>query len=544
MCAKLLRSHDGDNGDSRLARWLDERFENLRRAYRRRLHGSLETRSVIAVFGLIVLVSCGFLFLGANSELAPEEDQGFVIASSTSDPFSTVEYLERYTESFVDLRQEIPELANVFIINGGSGGGGSMAESTNQAITGFVLKPWNQRERGTREVLDESIQPAAQKVAGLDVATFMPPALPTGGEGFPVEFVIGSTEALSNIQELSEQILAAARESSKFIFLTSDLNIDKPRVRIEVDRDKAALLGVDMATLGNDLSAMLAGGYVNRFSLDNRSYRVIPQVERIQRLNPEQLENYYTRSRSGELIPMASLVSLRETVEPRQLKRFQQLNAVTISGVPRPGVTLGEALGVLDEAAADVLPPGYNVDYKGQSRQFKTEGAALLLTFAFALTVIYLVLAAQFESFRDPLIMLVTVPMSICGAMIFVSLGLTTLNIYTQVGLVTLIGVISKHGILIVEFANKLQQEGLSKRKAIEEAASIRLRPILMTTAALVLAMVPLLIATGAGAASRFSMGLVIATGMTIGTAFTLFVVPAMYLYLARDHGHADGATG
>jgi multidrug efflux pump len=540
MCAKLLKAGDGENGDSRLAQWLDAKFDGLRRSYRRRLHGALETKSVIAVFGLIVLVSCGFLFMSAQSELAPEEDQGFVIAQSTSDPYSTIEYLERYTRTFVDLIDEIPELENVFIINGASGGGGGMTESTNSAITGFVLKPWNQRERGTREVMTEAIQPAAQNVAGLDVATFMPPALPSGGSGFPVEFVIGSTEPLSNIQELSGQVMQAARESGKFIFVNSDLNIDKPRVRIQVDRDKAALLGVDMATLGNDLSAMMAGGYVNRFSMDNRSYRVIPQVAREWRLNPEQLENYYTRSRSGELIPLSTLVSLENTVEPRQLKRFQQLNAVTISGVPRPGVPLGEALSVLDEAAADVLPPGYNVDYAGQSRQFKTEGSALLMTFAFALTVIFLVLSAQFESFRDPLIMLVTVPMSICGAMIFVALGLTTLNIYTQVGLVTLIGVISKHGILIVEFANKLQEEGMAKRKAIEEATSIRLRPILMTTAALVLAMVPLLIATGAGAASRFSMGLVIATGMTIGTAFTLFVVPAMYLYLARDHGNAE----
>ncbi|MDZ7789200.1 MAG: efflux RND transporter permease subunit [Xanthomonadales bacterium] len=537
MCAKLLKAHDGDNGDSRLAGWLDAQFNKLRRAYRRRLHGALETKSVIAVFGLIVLVSCGFLFMAASSELAPEEDQGFIIAQSTSDPYSTIEYLERYTRSYVDLIDEIPELENVFIINGGGGG---MVEASNSAITGFVLKPWNQRERGTRQIMDEEIQPATQKVAGLDVATFMPPSLPSGGSGFPVEFVIGSTEPLSNIQGLAEEILQAARESGKFIFVNSDLDIDKPRVRIHVDRDKAALLGVDMATLGNDLSAMLAGGYVNRFSMDNRSYRVIPQVTRERRLNPEQLENYYTRSRSGELIPMSNLVRLEETVEPRQLKRFQQLNAVTVSGVPRPGVPLGDALTILEEAAAEVLPPGYNVDYAGQSRQLRTEGAALLLTFAFALTVIFLVLSAQFESFRDPLIMLVTVPMSICGAMIFVSLGLTTLNIYTQVGLVTLIGVISKHGILIVEFANKLQQEGMSKRKAIEEATSIRLRPILMTTAALVLAMVPLLIATGAGAASRFSMGLVIATGMTIGTAFTLFVVPAMYLYLARDHGHAE----
>ena len=293
-----------------------------------------------------------------------------------------------------------------------------------------------------------------------------------------------------------------------------------------------------MRTLSTDMAAMLSGGYANRFALENRSYRVIPQVQRSDRLNPEQLGSFYTRTRSGELVPLSTLVTLQESVQPQQLKRFQQLNAVTISAVPRPGVTLGEALGILEQAAAEVLPPGYSVDYAGQSRQFKTEGSALMLTFFFAIVVIYLVLAAQFESWRDPLIMLITVPMAICGAMIFVSLGLTTLNIYTQVGLLTLVGVISKHGILIVEFANKLQLEsGLSKRAAIEEAASIRLRPVLMTTAALVFAMVPLLIATGPGAASRFAMGLVIASGMTLGTAFTLFVLPAMYLYLARDHG-------
>jgi multidrug efflux pump len=258
-------------------------------------------------------------------------------------------------------------------------------------------------------------------------------------------------------------------------------------------------------------------------------------VRRLDRLNPEQLTGYYTRTGSGELIPLSTLVTLQESVEPQQLKRFQQLNSVTISGVPRPGVTLGAALEVLDAAAAETMPAGYTVDYAGQSRQFKTEGSQLIVAFFFALIVIFLVLAAQFESFRDPIIMLVTVPMSICGAMLFVSLGLTTINIYTQVGLVTLIGVISKHGILIVEFANRLREQGRSKREAIEEAAAIRLRPVLMTTAALVMAMVPLLIASGPGAAARFSMGLVIATGMAIGTAFTLFVVPAIYLYLAHD---------
>jgi multidrug efflux pump len=304
---------------------------------------------------------------------------------------------------------------------------------------------------------------------------------------------------------------------------------------VVVDREKAALLGIDMNALAEDLSAFLSGGFANRFALADRSYKVIPQVQRVDRLNADQLENFYTRTGSGELVPMSTLVELRQTVEPQQLKRFQQLNSVTVAGVPRPGVTLGEALGILQAAARDVMPPGYSVDYAGQSRQFMSEGSQLTLTFFFALLVIYLVLAAQFESFRDPIIMLVTVPMSVCGAMIFVSLGFTTINIYTQVGLVTLIGVISKHGILIVEFANKLRAEGRAARAAIEAAAAIRLRPVLMTTAALVVAMVPLLIATGPGAAARFAMGLVIASGMTIGTLFTLFVLPAIYLYLTRD---------
>ncbi len=534
MCAFLLKPHDA--GQGRLAAWLDARFESLRRAYLRRLHGALETKAVIAVFGALILVSTYFLFVTSPSELAPEEDQGFVFFVGESDPYSTLDYLQRYTDEIAVIAEDVPEVDNIFQINGFGGGGGG---STNSAIGGFVLKPWSERERSTKQVLEQDIQPRIGEIAALNSFAVIPPALPTaGGGGTPVEFIVGGTGSLEVIQELAGEILGRAYGSGKFIFLNTDLKIDKPRVEILVDRDKAALLGIDMRTLSTDMAAMLSGGYANRFALENRSYRVIPQVQRSDRLNPEQLGSFYTRTRSGELVPLSTLVTLQESVQPQQLKRFQQLNAVTISAVPRPGVTLGEALGILEQAAAEVLPPGYSVDYAGQSRQFKTEGSALMLTFFFAIVVIYLVLAAQFESWRDPLIMLITVPMAICGAMIFVSLGLTTLNIYTQVGLLTLVGVISKHGILIVEFANKLQLEsGLSKRAAIEEAASIRLRPVLMTTAALVFAMVPLLIATGPGAASRFAMGLVIASGMTLGTAFTLFVLPAMYLYLARDHG-------
>ena len=534
MCARLLKPHG--QGGGKLEAWLDARFEALRLAYMRRLHGALEARPVILTFGAIVLVATYFLFVTSPSELAPQEDQGFILTISESDPYSTLDYLERYTSQIADIAKSIPEAGNLFLINGFEGAAG--AASTSNAIAGFVLNPWSERDRTTQQVLDESVQPQVSQIAGLEVAAIIPPPLPTpGGRGFPVEFVIGSTASVEVLQEAADDVLARARESKKFVFLKSDLKIDKPRNTLRIDRDKAAALGIDMRQLSGDLSAMLSGAYTNRFSLDNRSYKVVPQVRRADRLNPDQLASYYTRARDGRLVPMAAVVTLDDEVQPQSLKRFQQLNSVTLSGVPRPGVTLGEALGVLESASAELLPAGFNVDYAGQSRQFKAEGGALMLTFFFALLVIYLVLAAQFESFRDPLIMLITVPMAICGAMIFVSLGLTTLNIYTQVGLVTLIGVISKHGILIVEFANSLQiTKGLSRREAIEQASSIRLRPVLMTTAALVLAVVPLLIASGPGSSARFAIGLVIASGMTLGTLFTLFVLPAMYLTLGRDH--------
>jgi len=444
------------------------------------------------------------------------------------------------------IAEESPETGNLFLLNGIGGAGAA----TNSAFAGFVLNSWNERDRSTISV-QQSIEAELQQIAALQMFSFVPPSLPSAGGGPPVQFVIGSTESAENLLELSDQILMKAYESRKFIFIDKDLKIDKPRVEVLIDREKAATLGISMQQIGAELGAMLSGGFANRFSLENRSYKVIPQVQRSDRLTPTQLEQYYIRTSSGELIPLSTLVSLRETVEPQQLKRFQQLNAVTLQGVPRPGVSLGEALAVLDQAAAEILPPGYSVDYAGQARQLKTEGGGLVLAFFFALVLIYLVLAAQFESWRDPLVMLVTVPMSVCGAMLAINLvaiingflqmgGMeafpgASMNIYTQVGLVTLIGVISKHGILIVEFANKLQEEGRSRREAIEEASSIRLRPVLMTTAALVLAMVPLLMATGPGNGARFAMGLVVSTGMTIGTAFTLFVVPTVYMYIGRD---------
>ncbi|QNN45616.1 efflux RND transporter permease subunit [Thermomonas brevis] len=558
MSSKILLAHDPDHPKSKFENWLDTRFDKLHHGYKRKLHGALETKSVIAAFGLIVLVSCAFLYMTAPKEPAPLEDEGFIFSVASADPIATLDYVERYTEEVTKIAKGVPEVQDYFLFNGGFGGGGGASPS---AMAGFVLKPWSQRSRSTNAVLQQELQPKMSQVTGLNVFALVPPSLPSaGGGGGGGEFVIGGVGELSQLSELADAILQKAMASKRFIFLDKDLKIDKPRIEVNIDRDKAATLGIDMRTLAADMSAMLAGGYSNLFSMQNRSYRVIAQVQRSDRLNASALENYYTRTRDGELIPLSTVVTLKESAQPQSLKRFQQLNAVSITFAPRPGVSKGEALAILDQAAKDVLPQGYSVDYAGESRQFKQEGSAMLLTLALALVVIFLVLSAQFESFRDALIMLLTVPMAICGALLALNvlalaanvlqfMGIEafpgmSINIYTQVGLVTLVGVISKHGILIVEFANKLQiEQGLSKREAIEEATGIRLRPVLMTTAALVFAMIPLLLAKGPGAASRFSMGVVIVSGMTIGTLFTLFVLPAFYLYLARDHAHDAGKT-
>jgi len=529
MCAYILKPHQAEGKqDKSLEAWLNTRFENLRTGYQRQLHSTLDTMPVILTFAAIVLVSCYFLFITSPSELEPAEDQGFVFSILEADSFATLDYLERNTAELNKLPAQAPEIRNVFIING--------MGSTNSAIAGFVLAPWDQRERSTAEVLEQNIQPHMAGIPGLNSFALVPPSLPSPGDGTPIEFVIGSTLPFAALDEVVQQVLGRAMASGRFIFVDSDLKINKPRQTVQIDREKAALMGVSMQQIAADLGSLLSGADAGRFALDNRSYRVIPQVERSERLNPAQLKDYYTRNEQGELIPLSTLVTLTESVQPQALRGFQQLNAVKISGVPRPGVPLGEALAVLDQIAAEVLPAGFSVDYAGQSRQYKQEGQQLVVTFFFALIVIFLVLAAQFESYKNAIIIMVTVPMSVCGALIFTSLGVTSINIYTQVGLLTLVGLIAKHGILIVEFANQLQQEGKTKRDAIEEATALRLRPILMTTAATVLAVIPLLIASGAGAASRFAMGVVIASGMTIGTFFTLYVVPAMYLLLARDY--------
>jgi multidrug efflux pump len=530
MCSRLL-SHERSAGA--LSGFLDRQFTRLRISYHTLLRRTLDYVPVTLTFAMIVLVSIYFMFVTSDQELAPMEDQGIALIMSTAAANTAPDQLARYTSELMKVYESLPETEQTFLFNGSLG---SDASINNLALSGIVLKPWSERSKSLMELLPE-VQAQATKIAGLQSVAFGLPPMPGAGGGLPVQFVIGSTDEPRVMYDVAEKLLGAAWESGLFVFADIDMKFDRPQTDIIVDRDKAADLGIDMEQLGGDLSVMLGGNYVNRFSIQGRSYKVIPQVERRFRLNPQQLGIFPIATDSGDIVSLGSLVSFDTTVQPQELKRFQQLNSVTISGVPAPGVAVGTALDFLETKARELAPRGYSYDYAASSRQFIRESGNLITTFFFAIIIIYLVLAAQFESFRDPLIMLISVPMSIAGALVFLTLGFATVNIYTQVGLITLIGLISKHGILIVEFANKLQKdEGLSKREAIEKAAATRLRPVLMTTGAMVLGVVPLLLATGAGAVSRYNIGLVVTSGMSIGTLFTIFVVPAMYLVLARDH--------
>ena len=535
MCSRLL-GHDAR--DSGLSSFLDRQFEALRRGYKGLLHRTLNYVPVTMTFAVILLVSIYFMFVTSDRELAPTEDQGVGLVLSTAAANTSPEQLTRYTAALTKAYQEIPETEQTFLFNGSLG---SDATITNLALSGIVFRPWSQRQRTIMELLPV-IQEKADQIAGLQSVAFTLPPMPGAGGGLPVQFVVTSTDEPLVMYDVAQQLLGAAWESGLFAFADIDMKYDRPQTDIAIDREKAANLGIDMQQLGGELAVMLGGAYVNRFSIQGRSYKVIPQVQRRYRQNPQQIGSFPIATRSGELIPLSNIISFDTSVQPQELKRFQQLNSVTLSGVPAPGVAVGTALRFLEDKTHEIAPQGYTFDYAAASRQFMQEGSKLIITFFFAIIIIYLVLAAQFESFRDPLIMLISVPMSIAGALVFLTLGAATINIYTQVGLITLIGLISKHGILIVQFANQLQeQEGLSKRAAIEQAAATRLRPVLMTTGAMVLGVVPLLLATGAGAVGRFNIGLVIASGMSIGTLFTIFVVPAMYLVVARDHGQLRG---
>jgi multidrug efflux pump len=516
--------------NDRIAGFIDARMEWLQHRYRRLLESSLTTIPVTVVFAALILSSIYWLYTNSKNELAPEEDQGAILMQSTLAPNATLQQKLLYSAEVYRRISAHAETAAVFQL-----------DLVGSSIAGWVLKPWDKRDKTAAE-LQPVLQQEMAEVAGAKIVAFQLPPLP-GASGLPIQFVIQTTDPFDRLDGIAKAFTAEALNSGKFIFLDNDLKVDQPQTSVLIDREKTAQLGLKLSDVGGALGAMLGGGYVNYFGLDGRSYKVIPQVEQRERLNADQVLNYYIKTSDGTAVPLSTVASLKTTTVPQSLNHFQQVNAATISGVAMPGVITGEALATLKEIADRTLPKGYTIDYGGQSRQFIQESSGFAVTFGFALIIIFLALSAQFESFRDPLIILVSVPMSIAGALIFIMLGIkgASLNIYTEVGLVTLMGLISKHGILIVEFANELQHAGRSKRDAVIEATAIRLRPILMTTAAMVIGVMPLITASGAGAASRFNMGLVIASGLSIGTLFTLFVVPAFYILLAADHSAATG---
>ncbi len=521
MGSKLLRGGDTERG---FPGFVNRRFESVRKTYSRLLCGTLQYRPVVLVLWAVVVALIVPFYMFSQRELAPAEDQGVVFGVIQSAANSTIDQTNLFTSEVYNVYHSFPENESIFQITSPSGGFG-----------GMVTKPWSQRKKTAQQLLVESVGPLSQ-IPGIRVIPLTPPPLPGGGN-FPVEFVILSPAEPRQLNDFANQLVKKAFASGLFIFADTDLKFDQPQTEVIFDRDKLRSQGVDLTQAGQDLATMLGGDYINRFSIQGRSYKVIPQMKRVDRLNADQLQQIYVTGSDNKLVPLSTFATLKTTTEPRTLNKFQQLNAVTIQGVIPPNVPLDKALRFLEDEAKTILPQGFTVDYAGESRQLRVEGSKFLGTFLLSAILIYLVLAAQFESFRDPFIILVgSVPLAISGALMFSFLGLTTLNIYSQVGLITLVGLVSKNGILMVEFANHLQETGKEKLAAIIEASTTRLRPILMTTAATVVGHFPLVLAKGPGAGARNSIGIMLVSGMIIGTVFTLFVVPSIYMLVAKRH--------
>ena len=533
LAARVLKPHSA--GVSRFQLIVDRTFDRVSAWYGRRVTESLNYRPVTLVIVGALSVTLVFLFLNTSRELAPEEDIGFMFSIVNAPAYATSDYTQLFVDQVVDSTKDIRELNVRFSVVGFGG--------TNTAFAGFGLVPWAERTRSQAQVQQE-IQQKLNGVAGVQAFVFAPPTLPGTGGGLPVEFVLRSIGAADQVYEIAEEIKDRAQKSGRFIIVQDSLSFTQPEARVTIDRDRAAALGVAVSDIGTTLTALVGGGSVSKFDLESRSYDVITQVPQADRFNPESLGAYYVKSASGGMVPLSAVISVETQASPVAIEQFNQLNSATISGLPFPGVSSGDALQTLRDIAQEVMPAGFFEDFSGQSRLEIKEGNSTLIAFGLAIVIIYLVLAAQFESFRDPLIIMLTVPLSIFGALVPLNIGVSTLNIYTQVGLITLIGLITKHGILMVQFANQQRAAaGLPRRQAIVEAARVRLRPILMTTAAMVMGVAPLIVASGAGAKARFSIGLVIAAGMSIGTLFTLFVLPMFYTYIARSDAAYDRAA-
>ncbi len=530
LCSKILKPTISNNFYSR---FVNNFFERLRSRYERVLASSMQTRSatvfftflIVALIGIILFPPPPFAFI--QNELAPEEDQGVIFTFSQAPDHSSIDYLNKYTAPYIDIyRAYEDEYESSFMANGFAG--------PTVSFAGMLLKPWEERSLSSKQMIPE-IQQALDQQPGLQSFAFNPPSLPGASGNTPVEFILKTQQGYDQLYGVVQQVLTKARESGKFWFIKSDFDFSKPEIRVTIDRDRAESMGISMRDIGQTLGAILAEGYVSRFNLAGRSYKIIPQAPREERENAEIISQYYVYSDTGQQVNLSSLVDIEYTSVPRELVQFQQQNAAKIDAVP--GVALGEALQLLREITEEVAPAGYTFDYQGQSRQLIQEGSVLAITFGFAIVVVFLVLAAQYESLRDPFIILTTVPLAMFGALIPMFLSHISMNIYSQVGLITLIGLVSKHGILIVEFANEIQKnENKDPYSAVIAAASLRLRPILMTSFSTIIGIMPLVLAAGAGSAARQSIGITITYGFAIGTLFTLFVLPVIYTFFAHDH--------
>ncbi|HSS71740.1 MAG TPA: efflux RND transporter permease subunit [Casimicrobiaceae bacterium] len=530
MTSRIFKS---EQESGRLVKRIDRIFDRVHHGYLRVLHSLLDTWIVIVLMGLLLLGGAVYLFMTSKAELAPQEDQGIVLMQVLGPPNATPQQMMVYSKQVFEIAKAEPEYDQIFQITG--------SPTVNQGFGGVLFKPWNERKRNATE-LQQDLQQKWGSIAGATVAAFQFPPLP-GSRGLPMQIVIKTTDSYERLNEVVQAVLQKARASGLFFYIDTDLKLDKPQTTVVVDRDLATTLGLSQQDVGAALSAALGGGYVNYFSIAGRSYKVIPQVLQTDRLNATQVLDYYIRTPDGSLLNAATVATQKTETVPEGINHFQQLNSGSIFGVYAPSVSQQQVLDLMRKTLLEVAPSGYQIDYSGPSRQYIQESGGFIVTLFFAIIIVFLALSAQYESFRDPIVILVSVPMALFGALIFINLGFATLNIYTQVGLVTLMGLVSKHGILIVQFANQLQLAGKSKRDAIEEAAAVRLRPILMTTAAMVFGVIPLVIAAGAGAAGRHAMGLVIFTGLSIGTLFTLFVVPAVYMLLGAEHHRAPAAA-
>ncbi|MDP5055152.1 MAG: efflux RND transporter permease subunit [Congregibacter sp.] len=515
MASRFLKGH-GEQG--RFADSLDSFFHSMNTGYQALLERCLNNRGAVLMFTFGILLSLPALFLISQRELAPEEDTGSLYVVGSAPSYANLDYVSVFLDQVVDIWKDIPEITSSW----------QVAEPDSN-FGGLNLTPWTERSRSQQEIQRE-LQAKLGGVAGMEMFSFGTPALPGSDSGLPLNFVVASTAGYDEVEQVGEALVAAARESGMFIFVNQSLDFNRPEISVDIDRELAARLGISMQDIANTLAVMLGEAEVNRFTRDGRSYKVIPQAGRNFRLTQSELEKYYLRTSSDDLVPLSSVISLSTRVEPNTLSQYQQLNSTTLQGMMMPPNTLGDGLSFLKERLQEIAPRGFRVGYTGASRRYVQESATFPLLFGMSLLLIFLVLAAQFNSFRDPLVVLVAVPLSIFGAMLPMAMGMMTLNIYTQIGLLTLIGLIAKHGILIVEFANQLVLQGADRHSAVLQAATLRLRPILMTTFATVLGVLPLVLANGPGANARFGIGLTITTGMVLGTLFTLFVLPVFYL--------------